>query len=158
MIKNSGAFVLQIPTERRDCHMIPEEGSILCEKPGICKYNFNFRQINCSSESDAKSTSNQFHLCLSRYSSFWQFIQLDKKQKNFLQCGNFYIYRELVPEVIQHRALYKVFTRRSDCSANVWIKAGNTERNGHWWKLHLFSSQSESLAFSVAYYFLERVT
>ena len=31
-------FVFQIPTERRDCHMIPEEGSILCEKPGICKY------------------------------------------------------------------------------------------------------------------------
>lgn len=30
--------VLQIPTERRNCHMIPEEGSILCEKPGICKF------------------------------------------------------------------------------------------------------------------------
>ena len=31
-------FIFKIPTERRDCHMIPEEGSIVCEKPGICKY------------------------------------------------------------------------------------------------------------------------
>lgn len=37
----SKAVEEMIPTERRDCHMIPEEGSILCEKPGIYILRFD---------------------------------------------------------------------------------------------------------------------
>jgi len=39
--KNSKDMEEVIPTERRNCHMIPEEGSILCEKPGIYILRFD---------------------------------------------------------------------------------------------------------------------
>lgn len=39
--KSSKDLQEMIPTERRNCHMIPEEGSILCEKPGIYILRFD---------------------------------------------------------------------------------------------------------------------
>lgn len=39
--KHSKDLEEKIPTERRNCHMIPEEGSILCEKPGIYILRFD---------------------------------------------------------------------------------------------------------------------
>lgn len=39
--KNSRDVEEMIPSERRNCHMIPEEGSILCEKPGIYILRFD---------------------------------------------------------------------------------------------------------------------
>ncbi|XP_078362571.1 SEC14-like protein 2 [Oculina patagonica] len=39
--RSSKVLEEMIPTERRNCHMVPEEGSILCEKPGIYILRFD---------------------------------------------------------------------------------------------------------------------
>ena len=39
--------IFQIPTERIDSHLAPEQGSLRCEKAGLCKYATAFGFCSC---------------------------------------------------------------------------------------------------------------
>ncbi len=76
-----------VPNQRYNAHLVPEDGSLTCPEPGVCKYRFNRFYFISPIEMNIKRACGFTVFCLFRCTAIWQHIQHLPVQNGQLHSG-----------------------------------------------------------------------